>query len=332
MRSLSSTACLASLLALVALGCAASPDPPVCAGAGTCTPGYCMAGRCRPTTAPLAPPDTQRLMLQPEEIAVVSARGLVRPEPPLDLSPRPSTPAASGSSHQRGSTGARPAGSGATEGASTGKDATDLPSTRIAGADGDPTATSATATSATATSTTATGATATGATATGALGATATRVDPNRNAPTGATRLPEAIALGAASTGRTVLLFRFAATWPDNADITSAFLLLDPVEGAPPAAQDIPLEVARILDPWSADTVSWGRQPRLSIPGLAAVARRLPLSPVRIDVTDLVRAWAARARDDHGIALLASGDDPVGVACSLGITDGLGPRLEVYLR
>lgn len=235
----------AGLLALVgAPACAPAPKPPVCAGAGVCGAGYCVAGRCRPKDERIAPGDGQRVLLQPQDIAVLSARG-VTPAP---------EPVASSSSSDAGS------GSG------------------------------------------------------------------------GHARLPEAISLGAASAGSTVLLFRFAATWHDDADVQSAFLVLDPVAGAPPAAAAVTLEVARILDPWRSETATWGRQPRLSIPVVAAVARRAPAGPLRVDVTELVRAWAERARDDHGIALLAPGADPVGVACSMGISEGLGPRLEVYLK
>jgi hypothetical protein len=54
--------------------------------------------------------------------------------------------------------------------------------------------------------------------------------------------------------------------------------------------------------------------------------------PLRIDVTALVRDWAERRPDDHGIAILAPGEDPVGAAYSMGISEEAGPRLEVYLR
>lgn len=246
MRRIPDHATLASIVlalscALTAvMACAPAPKPPVCAGAGVCGAGYCVAGRCRPKDARIAPGDGQRVLLQPQDIAVLSSRGVAAaPEPPASSSD---------------------VGAGARA------------------------------------------------------------------------RLPEAISLGAASAGSTVLLFRFAATWHDDADVQSAFLVLDPIADAPPAAGPVTLEVARILDPWRSETATWGRQPRLSIPVVAAVARRRPAAPLRIDVTELVRAWAERASDDHGIALLAPGADPVGVACSMGISEGLGPRLEVYLK
>lgn len=144
--------------------------------------------------------------------------------------------------------------------------------------------------------------------------------------------VPEAVALGRAETGDVVLLLRFAAPFGDDTEIASAFLVLTPVAGAPPSERALTLEVARILEPWRSETATWGRQPRLSLPSTAAIARRRQLSPLRIDVTPLVRDWLKRRKSDHGIALLAPGDDAVGAAYSMGITQGAGPRLEVYTR
>lgn len=144
--------------------------------------------------------------------------------------------------------------------------------------------------------------------------------------------VPETVALGRAEGGTVALLLRFAATWRDDSDVLSAFVILDPVDSAPPAAQPAIFEAARILEPWQAAVVSWGRQPRLDLPKLAAVVRAIPGTPVRIDVTGLVRAWAKRDADDHGLALLVHGDDRLGSAFSMGITGGAGPRLEAYVR
>lgn len=144
--------------------------------------------------------------------------------------------------------------------------------------------------------------------------------------------MPEAIALGQKGSGGTVILLRFTSTWRDDSDVTSAFVVLDPVEGAPLARQAATVEVARILTAWDGATASVGRQPRLSLPEKAAVIRPRPPSPARIDVTRLVREWPKRLADDHGIALLIDGDDALGAAFSMGVTDGSGPRLEVYVR
>ena len=144
--------------------------------------------------------------------------------------------------------------------------------------------------------------------------------------------LPAVLAFGRAGEGSLVVLLHFTATWRDDADVVGAFLLLDPLEGVVPPSNPIPIEVARILDPWSPSTVSWGRQPRLALPALAAVIRPPAPRPLRINVTEMVRSWKQRRADDHGIALLADGRDPFGSPYSTGVTGGVGPQLEVYVR
>lgn len=144
--------------------------------------------------------------------------------------------------------------------------------------------------------------------------------------------LPESVALGRQSTGRAVMLLRFVSSWREDADIESAYFVIDAVEGAPPPVTPPIVEVARILGPWSGATTTWGRQPRLGLPEAIGPLRVLPSVPLRLDVTPQVRAWAQRERDDHGIAVLVDGSDPNGVLASTGLTKGLGPHLEVYLR
>jgi hypothetical protein len=137
---------------------------------------------------------------------------------------------------------------------------------------------------------------------------------------------------GRAAGGSLVVLLRFVASWRDDAEVVSAFLLLDPLSGAPPARSSTPIEIARILEPWSSETASWGRQPRLGLPEVSAIVVGRPIAPLRVDVTSIVRGWPKRARSEHGIALLAEGNDPFGAVYSTGIAGGAGPRLEVYVR
>ena len=144
--------------------------------------------------------------------------------------------------------------------------------------------------------------------------------------------VPEAVALGRAEGGTVALLLRFAASWHDDADVLSAYVVLDPVGSAPPATRPTVFESARILEPWQPAVVSWGRQPRLDLPKLAAVVRAIPGTPVRTGVTALVREWSLRRADDHGLALLVHGDDVIGSAFAMGVTGGAGPRLEAYVR
>jgi hypothetical protein len=143
---------------------------------------------------------------------------------------------------------------------------------------------------------------------------------------------PGAVALGRGSGGTVVLLFRFAATWRDDADVVSAFLVLDALEGAPPSMGTITFETARIVEPWQPEVVSRGRAPRLGVPREGGRMRARPAVPLRVDVTPLVREWGRRDADDHGIALLAKGDDAYGAVISTGVSQGGGPRLEVYVK
>ncbi len=142
---------------------------------------------------------------------------------------------------------------------------------------------------------------------------------------------PATIALGRAADGTVELLLRFEADFPKGTQIVSAFILLEPLAGALPTTPTS-FEMARILDPWDAATVTWGRQPRLSLAALAALNHPTHDGPVRVDVTQLVREWSEGRPDDHGIALLVEGKDPIGTAYSTGMSQGHGPRLEVYLR
>lgn len=144
--------------------------------------------------------------------------------------------------------------------------------------------------------------------------------------------LPETVSLGRAGAGRAVLLLRFVSTWREDAEIQAAYFVIDPVEGAPLPVTPPTVEIARILSPWQSATTTWGRQPRLGLPEPAGTLRVLPAGPIRLDVTPLVKSWAKHERDDHGLALLVDGDDPNGVLASTGLTKGIGPHLEVYLR
>jgi hypothetical protein len=144
--------------------------------------------------------------------------------------------------------------------------------------------------------------------------------------------LPETIALGRAADGTVELLLRFTPTWRDDADVVSAFVVLDPVEGALPSRSPASVETARILEPWQPATVTWGRQPRLDLPRPAGIVSARPSTSARIDVTPLVRDWSKRLPDDYGIALLVQGSDALGGAFTMGTTAGNSPCLEAYVR
>lgn len=147
-----------------------------------------------------------------------------------------------------------------------------------------------------------------------------------------AARAPETVTLGREGGGTVEMLLRFESTLREGAEVTSAFVVLDPVVAAPPAGSPTSVEAARILEPWSPATVTWGRQPRLALPHAAGVLRARPGAPSRVDVTALVRDWRRRLPDDHGIAIIVRGSDAAGSTFSLGTTSGGGPRLDAYVR
>jgi hypothetical protein len=108
--------------------------------------------------------------------------------------------------------------------------------------------------------------------------------------------------------------------------------VLEALDDTPPPTNPITFEMARIVEPWQPGVVSWGRQPKLDVPRTAGTLLARPAIPFRIDVTPIVREWGRRAPDDHGLALLAHGDDAYGAVVSTGNARADGPRLEVYVK
>jgi hypothetical protein len=144
--------------------------------------------------------------------------------------------------------------------------------------------------------------------------------------------LPAEIPLGGASAGSIVVLLRFPTPWGNRVRVASAFLTLEPLPGALPETEPVPVAVARVLEPWSASDVTWGRLPRLSAPEVRALATAQPPRTLRIDVTSIVQRWARGRANDQGIALMASPEVPIGATYATGVSGARGPRLDVYLR
>ena len=144
--------------------------------------------------------------------------------------------------------------------------------------------------------------------------------------------LPAEIPFGSTSEGSIVLLLRFPTPWGNRARVASAFLTLEPAPGAFPETESVPMEVSRVLEPWTASDVSWARMPRLSAPEARALATARPPKTLRIDVTSIVQRWARGRSQDQGIALVAGPEAPVGVTYVTGVSGARGPRLDVYLR
>ncbi|HRI65918.1 MAG TPA: hypothetical protein PK156_16840 [Polyangium sp.] len=148
--------------------------------------------------------------------------------------------------------------------------------------------------------------------------------------PSGAAQeLPAVVVLGR---GSSTLYLHFAVPIHDPRDVTAAVLVLEPPRDAIPPAVPIAIHVAPILESWRGEDVTNGRAPRSALPERAGVFSGAFGGLVRIDVTSLVKRWAERRADDHGLVIVADESDAYGAAFSLGVTEGRGPHLEVYLR
>ena len=154
-------------------------------------------------------------------------------------------------------------------------------------------------------------------------------VTSSRDSSGGGNQLPAVVVLGR---GSSTLFLHFAVPVNEPRDITAAVLVLEPPRDALPPASPLPIHVALIREHWVADEVSNGRVPSVGVPERAGVFGGAYGGVVRIDVTSIVKRWAERRSDDHGIAVVADETDAYGSSFSLGITEGRGPRLEVYLR
>jgi hypothetical protein len=145
----------------------------------------------------------------------------------------------------------------------------------------------------------------------------------------GGARVPAVVIFGR---GASTLFLHFAVPISDPREVTAAVLVLEPPRDFLPPASPVPIHVSPILDAWNPDDVSNGRVPSVGVPEQASVFTGSFGATLRLDVTPMVKRWADRDEDDHGIAVMADETDAYGSTFSLGITEGRGPRLEVYLR
>lgn len=139
------------------------------------------------------------------------------------------------------------------------------------------------------------------------------------------------IVLGEAGHASAKLYLRFAIAIPPAERVQRALLTLTPLPSCTRKPGRMALEVAHILAPWRSAEMSRGDRPRLDIPMRAGETSVTPARPLRIDVTELVRAWAEHKKRYHGLALMAAGDSATGACFTSGLTAGQGPTLHVYL-
>jgi len=140
------------------------------------------------------------------------------------------------------------------------------------------------------------------------------------------------VSFGKASWGDVVLLLRFAAPFGETTQILSAHVVLDRVPRFVPGPQPVRLQVARIVEPWSAAQASWATLPQLRVVNTTFWASTWGERPLRIDVTEQVQRWREHRRDEQGLAIVSSPQNEIGETYSLGLLQGRGPRLDVYLR
>jgi hypothetical protein len=154
-------------------------------------------------------------------------------------------------------------------------------------------------------------------------------VTSSQDASGGGKQLPAVVVLGR---GSSTLYLHFAVPIAEARDVSAAVLILERPHDALAPSTSLPIHIAPILSPWISDGVSYGRVPSVGVPERAGVFSGSYGGTVRIDVTAMVKRWAERRSDDHGIAVVADETDAYGSSFSLGVTEGRGPRLEVYLR
>jgi hypothetical protein len=128
---------------------------------------------------------------------------------------------------------------------------------------------------------------------------------------------------------RSMLLLGFDPAWKTEGRVRAAFLLLEPSPGTEPD-DDVRLAVWTLESPFTQEGIARGGRPNLTSPHAEGVARSAPRGPVRIDVTDVVRALASQ--NDDGIAVIADGTRGRGITLLTGAGNGPGPRLDLYVE
>ena len=153
----------------------------------------------------------------------------------------------------------------------------------------------------------------------------------NESGIVGPSELGPTITLGKRGVTET-LLMRYAVELPEDAKVQRALLVLDSMPDCARRPGRIALELAHVLSPWRSAQLTRGNQPRLDLPMRVADTTATPARPLRIDVTEVVRAWAEDRKRYHGIALIANGTSDTGACFTSGLTWGEGPRLQIFLR
>lgn len=127
-----------------------------------------------------------------------------------------------------------------------------------------------------------------------------------------------------------VVLLRFSARLPEEANILEAYVVLERATDWDADPMPISLHAARIVEAWDSRWVSWARQPRIEEAG-APVTRVWPAAGrlVRLDVRALVQRWRRRSGDDFGIAI--RGEETSGTGIVFALAPGVAPAYDAIL-
>jgi hypothetical protein len=148
----------------------------------------------------------------------------------------------------------------------------------------------------------------------------------------GSAALPSSVTFGGASEAASALYLRFEPSWRSARRVDNAFLVLEPLPGTPGDPEDVPVEAWRIAGRWQTSDLSWVHQPKRAPPFARGLARSSPPSPLRIDVTAIVRHWHEHARSERGLVVKSAGGGAFGASFATGASGGAAPRLELYVR
>jgi hypothetical protein len=144
--------------------------------------------------------------------------------------------------------------------------------------------------------------------------------------------LPPGVTFGAEHRGSTALFLEFPPVWRGAHEIESAFLVLEPLSGAQPSSEDVPVTAWRVRSRWDESNLSRLKRPELAPPKADGIARTAPPTPLRIDVTAIVSYLSKNPGSDFGIAVESGGGSGTGATYATGASGGRAPRLEVYTR
>lgn len=142
--------------------------------------------------------------------------------------------------------------------------------------------------------------------------------------------LPPSFSLGRDSA---VLLMRFAAALPTNANIIEAYVVLRRDGAVDDEPTPISLHATRIVEGWDGRSTSFARQPRLA-QGRAPATLVEPNGPslVRLDVREIVSNWPKHDPSDQGIAVVAENQSSSGTTFAFRSTGAPAPDVEPYLE